>query len=313
MNDTLPSNESLSPEQLVANLVRLLTVEPRGPDRFLGQPQMGGTGRVFGGQVIAQALQAAQMTAPEGTVTHSLHAYFLRGGKEGPPINYAISRDFDGRSFANRRVVASQGEGQLDRPILNLTASFQRPEKGLEHQESTMPDVTQPEDLPSASEARQKMIETPNIDAVRRAMILRPSAIEMRTKDHLNWMNGEPRPPKAHSWFRTAAPLPPIASEPALHQAVIAYASDYSLLGTAALPHGLSWMRGEMTASSLDHAIWFHRPARADEWLLYVTDSPWSGGGRGFNRGSIYSRDGALVASVTQEGLVRRRKDSGAG
>ncbi len=298
-------SDTPTPEQLVAGLVRLLTVETFGPDHATGHPQIGGQGRVFGGQVIAQALQAAQLAAPEGMAAHSLHAYFLRGGKEGPPIDYAIARDFDGRSFANRRVVASQMEGETRTPILNLTASFQRPEDGLEHQAAPMPDVAPPEDLKSDMEQRHIFVDAmPNITENQRAMMLRPRPIEMRTSGKLHWMNSEPREPSAHSWFRTAAPLP---DDPAIHRAVIAYASDYTLLGTAALPHGLSWMRGELNGASLDHAIWFHRPARADEWLLYATDSPWSGAGRGFNRGSIYNRAGELVASVAQEGVVRRR------
>ncbi|MEM8723953.1 MAG: acyl-CoA thioesterase II, partial [Pseudomonadota bacterium] len=140
---------------------------------------------------------------------------------------------------------------------------------------------------------------------VQRAIMLRPRPIEMRTIDRLHWMNSEPREPAAHSWFRTAAPLP---DDPALHRAVITYASDYTLLGTSALPHGLSWMRGELVGASLDHAIWFHREARADEWLLYTTDAPWSGGGRGFNRGRIFNQAGELVASVAQEGMMRKRK-----
>ena len=305
----LGMNDIPSPEKLVAGLVKLLTVEADSPDLYVGRPQKGGLGRVFGGQVIAQALQAAQLSAPEGMAAHSLHAYFLRGGKEGPPIGYTIARDFDGRSFANRRIVASQTEEGANRPILNLTASFQRPEDGLEHQEGVMPDVATPEDLKPDMELRRQFIETmPDISESQRAMMLRPRPIEMRTIDRLHWMNSEPKEPRAHSWFRTAAPLP---DDPALHRAIIAYASDYTLLGTAALPHGLSWMRGELNGASLDHTIWFHRPARADEWLLYVTDSPWSGGGRGFNRGSIFSRDGTLVASVAQEGVVRRRIKAG--
>ncbi len=299
-------NDIASPETLVANLVNLLTVQAGGPDHFIGHPQDGGVGRVFGGQVIAQALQAAQLTVPEGMVAHSLHAYFLRGGKEGPPIDYTIARDFDGRSFANRRVVASQTEGTASIPILNLTASFQKPEDGLEHQECRMPDVLPPEELKPDMKLREEFVAgLPDITDGQRAMMLRPRPIEMRTIDRLHWMNSEPKEPRAHSWFRTAAALP---DDPAIHRAVIAYASDYTLLGTAALPHGLSWMRGELNGASLDHTIWFHWPARADEWLLYMTDSPWTGGGRGFNRGSIFTRDGVLVASVAQEGVIRRRK-----
>ncbi|WP_421990569.1 acyl-CoA thioesterase [Qipengyuania sp.] len=298
------------PEELVAGLVRLLTVTRNGEDAFTAPQQPGGVGRVFGGQVIAQALQAAQATAPEGLEAHSLHAYFLRGGKEGVDIAYTTARDFDGRSFANRRVVASQpDEDGNQRPILNLTASFQRPEEGLSHDDVTMPDVAPPEELKSDMEMRRAMVERAGdrMSEQQRNLVLRPRPIEMRTVDRLHWMNSEPREPKAHSWFRTAAPLPAIEDDPALHRAVIAYASDYTLLGTSALPHGLSWMRGELVGASLDHAIWFHRPARADEWLLYATDAPWSGGGRGFNRGRIFNRDGELIASVAQEGMMRKR------
>ncbi len=291
-----------SPEELVAGLVRLLTVTREGEDAFTGRRQPGGIGRVFGGQVIAQALQAAQASAPEGMEAHSLHAYFLRGGREGVGIDYATARDLDGRSFANRRVVASQ-EGS---PILNLTASFQRPEDGLSHDEYDMPDVPPPEDLASDMEQRRRFIEElGEVSEAQRAIMLRPRPIEMRTSDKLHWMNSERKPPIAHSWFRAVAPLP---DDPAMHRAVIAYASDFTLLGTSALPHGLSWARGELKGASLDHAIWFHRPARADDWLLYATDSPWSGGGRGFNRGRIFDRAGRLVASVAQEGVVRRAR-----
>ena len=302
MTDT-PSNE-----QLVAGLVKLLTVEKAAADVFVGRPQKGGMGRVFGGQVLAQALQAAQLTIPETKQAHSLHAYFLRGGKEGPPIEYRIQRDFDGRSFANRRVVAAQeNEDGSCTPILNLTASFQVPEDGLEHVDSPMPDVADPETLKSDMEMRHQMAEKmgDRLSEAQRKLMLRPRPIEMRTLDKLHWMNSEPREPRAHTWFRTAAPLP---DDPALHRAVITYASDYTLLGTSALPHGLSWMRGELVGASLDHAIWFHREARADEWLLYATDAPWSGGGRGFNRGRIFNQAGELVASVAQEGMMRKRK-----
>ena len=285
----------------MAGFIRLLTVSREGDDAFTGRMQPDGIGRVFGGQVIAQALQAAQATAPDGLEAHSLHAYFLRGGKEGVDIDYATARDFYGRSFANRRVVASQtDEDGKPRPILNLTASFQRPEDGLAHDDVTMPDVTPPEDLRSDMEMRHKLVESAGnkMSEAQRNLVLRPRPIDMRTVDRLHWMNSEPREPRAHSWFRTVAPLPSIEENPALHRAVIAYASDYTLLGTSALPHGLSWMRGELVGASLDHAIWFHRPARADEWLLYATDAPWSGGGRGFNRGRIFNRQGELVASV---------------
>ncbi|WP_299191788.1 acyl-CoA thioesterase II [uncultured Erythrobacter sp.] len=305
MND-IPDNQ-----RLVDGLVRLLTVEQRASDIYAGREQKDGIGRVFGGQVLAQALQAAQCSLTDGKQAHSLHAYFLRGGREGTPIEYRIERDFDGRSFANRRVVASQAnEDGTQSPILNLTASFQTVEEGLEHDDSPMPDVEGPETLKSDTVLRREMAERmgDKLGEAQRKLMLRPRPIEMRTLDKLHWMNSEPKPPHAHSWFRTVAPLP---DDPALHRAVITYASDFTLLGTSALPHGLSWMRGELVGASLDHAIWFHREARADEWLLYSTDAPWSGKGRGFNRGRIFNASGELVASVAQEGMMRRRKAKG--
>ncbi|MEZ5692862.1 MAG: acyl-CoA thioesterase II [Altererythrobacter sp.] len=301
-----PTDSTPTPEELVARLVRLLTVERREETLFAGQPQPGGVGRVFGGQVVAQALQAAQATVGDAKMAHSLHAYFLRSGEEGPEITYRAATDFEGRSFANRRVVAIQG-GEV---ILNLTANFHLEEEGLEHQDCAMPDVPPPEELRSDMEIRREVVEKlgERMNDNQRRLMLRPRPIDMRTTDKLHWMNNEPKEPRAHSWFRTVAPLP---DDPALHRAVVAYTSDFTLLGTSALPHGLSWMRGELLGASLDHALWFHRPARADEWLLYVTDSPWSGSGRGFNRGRIFNRQGQLVASVTQEGVMRKRRNTG--
>lgn len=301
-------SDAPSPAAIIAGFVRLLTVSEAAPDRFTGAPQPGGVGRVFGGQVIAQALQAAQATVADGMAAHSLHAYFLRGGEEGLDTDYTIHRDLDGRSFANRRAIAAQGSDT----ILTLTASFQRHEDGLSHDDAPMPDVPPPEELAPDSAQREAIVSKlgERMTEAQRALFLRPRPIEMRTVGRLHWMNREPAAPRALSWFRTIAPLP---DDPALHRAVIAYASDYTLLGTAALPHGLSWFRGELTGASLDHAIWFHREARPDDWLLYATESPWSGNGRGFNRGHIFDRSGALVASVAQEGMMRRRLTRNAG
>ncbi|MBS0481505.1 MAG: acyl-CoA thioesterase II [Proteobacteria bacterium] len=286
-----------SPEQLVAGLIRLLEVKPQGDDQFIGRKKRGGVGRVFGGQVIAQALLSAEATVDPARPAHSLHAYFLRGGSEDFETDYAVARDFDGGSFSNRRVVASQ----QGRPILNLTASFQKHEQGLHHVEAPMPDVPPPEDLESETVVRRRFAETARPEA--RHHFLAPRPIEMRAVEGRHWMNPAAAPPFSHSWFRAVAPLP---DDPRIHRAVLAFASDMTLLGTCALPHGLSWARGEVMSASLDHAVWFHEPFRADEWLLYATDSPWSGGGRGFNRGRIFTRDGRLVASVAQEGVIRK-------
>ncbi len=286
-----------TPQELVRWLVKLLDVKHVSGDEFTGRRKRGGIGRVFGGQVIAQALAAAERTVSEDRSAHSLHAYFLRGGSEDHEIEFSVARDFDGKSFSNRRVVASQ-QGN---PILNFTASFQRHQEGLHHQESSMPDVPGPEELPSEADLRRQIAD--KMDPAQRHQFLQPRPIELRGVEGRHWLNDGPAPPYANSWFRAVAPLP---DDPRIHRAVLAYASDMTLLGTCALPHGLSWSRGEVVSASLDHAVWFHDDFRADEWLLYATDSPWSDRGRGFNRGRIFTQDGRLVASVAQEGMIRR-------
>lgn len=284
-----------TPEELVRWLVKLLDVKPGEQGHFAGRRKRGGVGRVFGGQVIAQALAAAERTVPDDRPVHSLHAYFLRGGSEDHEIDLSVERDLDGRSFANRRVVASQ----LGTPILNLVASFHRREPGVHHQQA-MPDVPQPEHLPTEAELRQRYLHL--VPEQQRAMVTAPRPIEQRPVESRHWMGAEPREPVSHTWFRASAPLP---DDPKVHRAVLAYASDMSLLGTCTLPHGLSWTVGNVMGASLDHAIWFHDDFRADEWLLYATDSPWAGNARGMNRGRIYSQDGRLVAETAQEGLIR--------
>ena len=290
-------SQAPTPEQLVAELVLLLDIEPRGGDRFVGRKLKDGSGRVFGGQAIAQALAAARRTVAEDRPVHSLHAYFLRGGSDELPIDLRVKRDLDGRSFSNRRVVASQnGE-----PILNLTASFQKRQYGPEHQYPRMPDVPPPEELESDATVRARIAsELP--DGPLRRFFLRPRPIDFRSVEPRDWLNPHKREPCAHCWFRTVAPLP---DAPRVHGAVLAYASDFQLLATALQPHGLSYPRGDVKGASLDHAIWFHGEFRADDWLLYATDSPWSGRARGFGRGQIFTRDGRLVASVAQEGMLR--------
>lgn len=285
------------PETLVANLVDLLDVEEVDTDLYRGARQPGGVGRVFGGQVIAQALQAAQRSTEDPKIAHSLHAYFMRPGDERHPIVYRVVRDFDGRSFATRRVIASQ-RGQ---PILSLTASLQVPEQGLHHQD-TMPDVPGPDALKSERQLREEMID--DIPEKWRPHMLRPRPVEIRPVHARSWFRPERREPHQAAWFRLAAP---IGDDAAMHRAILAYASDMTLLGTCTLPHGVNWMTHNLQTASLDHALWLHEPFRADEWLLYATDSPWAGGARGFNRGRIYAADGRLVASVAQEGLIRLR------
>ena len=286
-----------SPEMLTQGLVALLDVEEIDTDLYRGARRPGGQGRVFGGQVIAQALQAAQRSTEAPRIAHSLHAYFMRPGDERYPIIYRVERDFEGRSFATRRVIAMQ----KGKPILNLACSFQTMEEGLHHQD-TMPDVPAPDTLTPERELLAQLGD--QVPAQLRAFLERPRPIELRPVDPRQMLAPEPREPTQEIWFRLVAP---IGDDPALHRAVLAYASDFALLGTSTLPHGVNWLIDDMQTASLDHALWLHEPFRADQWLLYTTDSPWAGHARGFNRGRIFSADGLLVASVAQEGLIRLR------
>lgn len=287
-----------SPTELAADLVDLLDVEEIDTDLYRGRRSRGGVGRVFGGQVIAQALQAAQRSTDAPRIAHSLHAYFMRAGDERHPIIYRVVRDFEGRSFATRRVIAMQ-RGQ---PILNMAASFQVPEEGYHHQ-AQMPDVPAPETLESEATIRAR--ESVHVEERFRANLTRPRPIEIRPVFPRKWFQPQPTEPVQHSWFRICAP---IGDDAAVHRAVLAYASDMALLGTSMLPHGVNWTSPGLQSASLDHALWLHEPFRADEWLLYATDSTWAGHARGFNRGQIFAQDGRLVASVAQEGLIRMRE-----
>ena len=283
-------------EEIVQELLTLLDVEELDVDLYRGHRQPGGRGRVFGGQVIGQGLQAAQRSV-EGKIAHSLHAYFMRPGNEDYPITYRVVRDFDGGSFATRRVIAMQ----RGVPILSMTASFQREEEGLHHQDA-MPDVPPPEELKSEQELRRARLD--EIPEAMRPFFLRRRPIEIRPVAERDWLDPKKAPPLSYTWFRAIAPLP---DDPATHRAVLSFASDMSLLGTSSLPHAVNWFTPNFQSASLDHAVWLHEPFRADEWLLYATDSPWAGHARGFNRGRIFTRDGRLVASTAQEGLMRVR------
>ncbi len=287
-----------TPYALAAGLVALLDVEQIDTDLYRGPRNPGGTGRVFGGQVIGQALQAAQRSV-EGKDAHSLHAYFMRPGDETVPIIYRVVRDFEGRTFATRRVIATQ-RGQ---PILNMAASFQVAEEGFHHQDAMPADVPPPDALKSELQLRAEQVDSVP-KAWREAFLRRCSPIDIRPLHPRSWFTPVRREPVNHSWFRCVGALP---DDPALHRAVLAYASDMALMATSMMPHGVNWMTPGMQAASLDHALWLHEPVRADEWLLYATDSPWAGHGRGMNRGRIFTRDGRLVASVAQEGLIRQR------
>lgn len=295
MTDTPLS--ATTPEMLVASLLALLDVEPLERGYYRGMRKPGGVGRVFGGQVIAQALAAATKEMVPDKLVHSLHAYFMRGGDEDYPIDFRVEADFDGASFANRRVVAIQ----KDKPILNLVASFQRREPGLSHQ-FAMPDVPPPDDLVDQSElARLHMDMIP--EQLRR-FLTRPNPYEVRHVGLPPMLRREKSEPVSHLWFRTRAP---VDAPQHMHRIILAMITDIALLSSSMLPHAGEPAARNLQTASLDHAIWFHADVAVDDWLLYTMDSPWSGNARGFNRGMIFRQDGALVASCTQEGLIRPR------
>jgi acyl-CoA thioesterase II len=283
----------------VTDLLATLDLEPIEVNLFRGRSPQTGWQRVFGGQVIGQALVAACRTvdAVAERPPHSLHAYFLLGGDPKVPIIYEVDRIRDGRSFATRRVVAIQ-HGHA---IFSMSVSFHVAEPGLTHQ-APMPDVPGPEQLPSESEIRQQVLPLMP-DAVRR-YYERERPIELRPVEFERYRGKAYPDGRFNVWIRTTGPLPDAA---AIHQCVLAYASDLMLLDAALIPHGRSVFEKTIMAASLDHALWFHRPFRADDWLLYAQDSPNASGARGFSRGLIFTRDGILVASVAQEGLVRER------
>ena len=275
------------------SLLDHLDLEQIETNLFRGVSEESGMPRVFGGQVIGQALIAALRTVEERPC-HSLHGYFLRPGDPTIPILYEVDRIRDGRSFTTRRVVAVQrGEA-----IFNMSASFQVHEEGLVHQ-STMPDVPGPDELPSDEELAASRIDS--LPEHMREMMNRERPIEMKRVEPHDYMNPVKSPPVANVWFRAREGL---SNDMAMHQCLLAYASDMGILSTCLLPHGKSFMTVMMTAS-LDHAMWFHNDFRFDEWILFCQDSPAAAGARGFNRGTMYSQDGTLIASVAQEGLIR--------
>jgi acyl-CoA thioesterase-2 len=283
----------------VQDLLALLDLEPLEVNLFRGRSPQSGWQRVFGGQVIGQALVAACRTidSVNKRPPHSLHAYFLLAGDPKVPIIYQVERIRDGKSFATRRVVAIQ-HGQ---PIFFMSVSFQLAEPGLSHQ-FKMPQVVGPEDLPKETELRKEIM--PQMPPPVRAYFERERPIELRPVEFDRYLGRKDPQGRFHLWIRTTGPLP---DDPAIHQCVLAYASDMALLDAAMIPHGRTLFEKSIMAASLDHAMWFHRPFRADDWLLYAQDSPSSGGARGFARGLIFARDGTLIASVAQEGLVRER------
>ncbi|QIQ04732.1 acyl-CoA thioesterase [Streptomyces liangshanensis] len=285
------------------DLLDLLDLERIERDIFRGVSRSAVVPRVFGGQVAAQALVAAGRTVPEDRGAHSLHAYFLRPGDPGAPIVYNVDRIRDGRSFTTRRVVAVQ-HGQ---PIFHLSASFQLAEEGLEHQ-ARMPDAPDPETLPTAAEMLPRYADRFVDPSVVDRLLVARGAVDLRYVDAPPYGSvGAPREPRSQVWFRTAGKL---SDDPLLHVCLATYVSDMTLLDSILLAHGRGgWAVGDVVGASLDHAMWFHRPFRADEWLLYDQESPSSSGGRGLGQARIYTRDGALAISVIQEGLIRTPRD----
>jgi acyl-CoA thioesterase-2 len=285
--------------RVLQDLVALLDLEPLEVNLFRGQSRDLGGRSVLGGQVISQALVASNRTVTPDRQVHSLHAYFLRPGDMAAPIIYEVDRVRDGRSFATRRVQAIQ-HGEV---ILTMIVSYQKLESGFDHQ-AAMPQVPPPESLPTLTElAHQWMAEasTPPQPLVVN-WLTRPVAIEFKPVSARNPLKPDVREPVQQMWFRAAGRLP---DDQTLHRHVLAYASDFTLIGTAQLPHGLVFGQPQLLVASIDHAIWFHRDLRVDDWLLYSMDSPSAQAARGFARGMIFDRQGRLVASVAQEGLMR--------
>jgi acyl-CoA thioesterase II len=286
----------MSNNSSTTELIELLDLEEIEQNHYRATSPSEGWQRVYGGQVIGQALVAASRTVPEDRQAHSLHGYFLRPGDTKIPILYKVDRIRDGRSFTTRRVVAIQH----GRPIFNMSISFQTDEDGFSHQ-FEMPTVAEPEGLLDERQLRAQWAA--KLPAEYADSFNRERPIDVRPIDPQDLFHPDKRPPQQMCWMKSRDPLP---DDYRLHQCVLAYLSDWSLLDTATLPHGVSFLQNDMQMASLDHAMWFHRPFRADEWLLFVQDSPSANGARGLNRGLIYRRDGVLVASAAQEGLIRR-------
>jgi acyl-CoA thioesterase-2 len=285
---------------IVAELLALLDLEPLEVNIYRGRNRDIGTGRVFGGQVFAQSLVAAQRTVQAGRDAHSVHGYFLRAGDLKAPIIFFVDRPRDGGSFTSRRVTAIQhGEA-----IFHLSASFHLNETGLEHQRA-MPEVPAPESLQPELDLIRDMAD--RIPEPVRAVLTQDRPFDFRPVNPSDPFQPQVREPVRYVWFRAVAPLP---DDRTIHQAVLAYASDYGLLPTALYPHGIAMRDRRLQIASLDHSLWLHRDFRADDWLLYAMDSPVAAGARGFVRGSVYTRSGTLVASVAQEGLMRVRNDT---
>lgn len=276
-------------------LISLLQPEQIEDDHFLGESRDLGFDQVFGGQVLGQALFAACKTVEQGWLPHSLHAYFLRPGAPDAQILYEVDRIRDGRSFATRRVVARQRR----KAIFSMAASFQVAEQGFDHQ-IDMPVVAGPDGIESEAERIRSLAD--KLPERVREIWTRDHPIEVRVVEPSRYPDPAPREPSRRAWMRAAGPL---SDDPVMHRCLLAYASDFQLLGTSLQPHGKTFMSKGMKVASLDHALWLHRDFRIDDWLLYAMESPSAFGARGLARGSFFDRNGRLVASVAQEGLIR--------
>lgn len=283
-------------DPVLEDLVHLLSLERIEDNIFRGESRDIGTPQVFGGQVLGQALSAASQTVDPKYSAHSLHAYFLRRGDVDVPIVYEVDRARDGRSFVNRRIVAIQHGKQ----IFNMTASFQVHEEGFEHQ-SYPPEVPPPEDLEDLRQVSKRTLQ--NAPERMQRFITTERPFDVRPVQVPDFENPAKQSPYKQVWMKAVDPLP---DNPLLHQQILAYISDYGLLGTAALPHGVAYVRDDVVMASLDHALWFHHPVRVDDWLLFSYDSPSASGARGLSRAQVFTRDGKLVASTVQEGLIRQ-------
>ncbi|HUP19502.1 MAG TPA: acyl-CoA thioesterase II [Gemmatimonadota bacterium] len=287
----------------VEDLVQLLDLEAIEHDIFRGANRDIGTGRIFGGQVLAQSLVAARRTVEAERPAHSVHGYFILAGDLRVPVVYFVDRLRDGGSYTTRRVTAIQH----GRAIFTMSASFHAPEDGLSHQ-VPMPDVPDPEGLRSELEMiRERADEIPE---PLRAILTQDRPLDIRPVEMKDPFAPGPPAPRRHFWMRARGR---VGDRNLHHQAVLAYASDYGLLGAALQPHALTLRDPRLMVASLDHAMWFHRPFRVDDWLLYAMESPTSGGGRAFTRGTFFMRDGTLVASVAQEGVLRMRPEPASG
>ncbi|EIM65402.1 acyl-CoA thioesterase II [Desulfobacter postgatei] len=283
-------------QNVLKELLGLLSLEKIEEEIFRGQSQDLGYGAVFGGQVLGQALSAASRTVPDHLCAHSLHGYFLRAGDAACPIVYMVERTRDGHSFSTRRVKAVQ----KGRAIFSMSTSFHKYEEGFQHQDP-MPEVEGPEGVESDYNKILRHAKKLPEDIAKK--LLYPNPIELRVVNPLNPFHPVPMPPDKYVWFRATGPLP---DDAAIHRYMLAYASDFHLVPTALYPHGKTFWSPDMQVASLDHALWFHRDFRMDDWLLYVIHSPSAAMARALNRGAIYTRDGKLVASVAQEGLIRK-------